>query len=450
MNQKLTWGATVLVLLMTLGACSAQTNTSVANGAAEASTDKPGAQSGDHTGSGANGNAQGGPQGAGAPGGAGGPGLGGGALTVQAVTVTNTTLMGENTTSGTVEAVWQSKVPSQVAGTVSKVLLKAGDWVKSGQVVVQLDTTQLELTLADAQATLENAKISLDTEASSTTQEAPKLQYQLTSAQSAYNAAEKVYNANQAAFKLGGLSESDLDTAKATFDTAKANLESAKAALETNKSSDSQSLATLRNTVKKAEIAVSQAQLNLKNASIKAPFDGQVSSIAFLKGEYVAAAATAFVLVSPEKQVAFNIAPADAARLTQGAKVSFTYNAQSWDLVVSNSSSAPTAGLVPMVAVSKSSLPAYGMVGTVHYSMVLGSGAQVPLNSLQTKNNANYVYTVEDGKVATQAVSIVAENGSVAVLKGLTLPAQVILSPPPGLVVGAAVKVADQGKGTSS
>jgi len=420
MNRTaITLGA-ALALLLTLGACSGQSTNATPAGAP-----------------------------AGAP--EGGPGLGGGALTVQATTVTNTTLVGENTTSGTVEADWQSKVPAQVSGTVSRVLLKAGDWVKAGQTVVQLDTTQLELTLADAQAGLENAKISLQSEATSTNQEAPKLQYQLASAQSAYASAEKLYNANQAAYKLGGLSESDLDGAKAAFDTAKANLESAKAALATNQSSDGQGLAKLRNTVKQAEIAVSQAQLNLKNASVQAPFDGQIATIEYLKGEFVASSSTVFVLVSPEKKVTFSIAPADAARLSKGAKVQFTSNSQSWELIVSNASSAPTNGLVPMAAtLTKGTLPSYGMVGTVHYSMVLGTGAQVPIGSLQTKNNANFVYTVEEGKVATRTVSVVAENGSVAVLSGLALPAQVIQSPPPGLVVGAAVQVVDAKKEGSS
>jgi RND family efflux transporter MFP subunit len=424
-NRTTVLTAAGLVLLLALGACNAKTETASAGAPSGAPAGAPGGSSGTPGGPGA---------------------LGGGAQTVQALTVTSGTLMGENTTSGTVEAVWQSKVPAQVAGTVSKILLKAGDWVKAGQVVVQLDTTQLDLTLADAQATLENAKISLTAEASTTTQDTPKLQYQLTSAQSAYNAAEKVYNANQAAFKLGGLSESDLDTAKATFDTAKANLESAKSALATNASSNDQSLAKLRNTVKQAEIAVSQAQLNQRNAAVRAPYDGQVSSISYQIGEYVTSSSTVFVLVSPDKRVAFSIAPSDAAKVARGVAVTFRYDSQTWPLKVTNTPSAPTSGLVPMTATATSgSLPSYGMVGTVHYALSLGTGAQVPIGALQTKDNANFVYTVENGKVATRTVEILAENGTVAVLKGLELPAQVITSPPPGLVVGAEVKVVDAG-----
>lgn len=372
---------------------------------------------------------------------AGGPGAT--TLAVQAQTVTEGTLVGKNSTSGTVEAVWQSKVPAQVSGTVSSVLVKAGDWVKAGQVVLQLDTTQLELSLSTAQATLENAQISLNSSATSANQANPKLQYQLASAEASYASAEKTYNATLATFKLGGTSESELDTAKATLDTAKANLEAARSSLATNESSGEDTLAQLRNTVKQAQIAVQQAELNLRNASIRSPYAGQVSSLSYQRGEYVSTSSTAFVLVSAEKKVTFQIPPGDAARLPRGTIIQFTYAAQTWNLTVDTTASAPTSGMVPLSALPSGTLPAYGAVGTISYSVALGTGAQVPVGALQTKNNANYVYTVEDGKVATRTVSILAENGSVAVLSGLTLPAQIITSPPPGLVVGAEVRVVE-------
>ena len=102
------------------------------------------------------------------------------------------TLTAERTTAGVISPVTQSQVVAQVAGVVRSVPRRVGDWVRSGETVMQLDDAQLKLSLASSEATLENAKINLAVGKDNSTDSNPKLQYQVQSAQSAYDSAKKI------------------------------------------------------------------------------------------------------------------------------------------------------------------------------------------------------------------------------------------------------------------
>jgi multidrug efflux pump subunit AcrA (membrane-fusion protein) len=85
-------------------------------------------------------------------------------------------------TSGTVNPVTRSKVAAQVAGTVAKIRHLAGDWVKAGEPVVQLDDTLLDFAAKTSRASLETARINLSTSEDTTAQANPKLALQVQSA----------------------------------------------------------------------------------------------------------------------------------------------------------------------------------------------------------------------------------------------------------------------------
>ena len=201
------------------------------------------------------------------------------AIPVQAMTVTFGLLSTDRSTAGVIAPVTQSQVVAQVAGVVAKVPHSVGDWVKAGETVMQLDDAQLRLTLANAEAALENAKISLAVGKDSSSDANPKLSLQLDSAKAALDSATKNYEAQKALFDLGGISASQLDTASSQLATARANFEGAKSAVSQNAKSDDQTIAQLRLAVTVAQNQVDQAALNVRNASIRAPFAGQIAAI---------------------------------------------------------------------------------------------------------------------------------------------------------------------------
>jgi len=368
------------------------------------------------------------------------------AIPVQAVTVHVGKLTTNNDTTGTIVPVTQSAVASQVAGVVLSVVHQAGDWVKAGTSVVQLDDSQLKLAVQTARSNLDIARINYDIGQDNTNQSAPKLDLQVQSAQSAVDSAQKFYDSQKALLDVGGIPASQLDTARSQLQNAQANLEAARTAVDQNKKSDVQSLAQLKLAIDQAQNALQVAQLNLSYAAIKAPFAGQIAAVNVNPGTYVGLNTPVFVLVSADREVAFNVSPSDAATLPLGSTIRFTYQGKDYAARVSQAPSAPMGGLVPMVALlDRTSALGYGTVGTVSYGLTLGSGALIPIAALQVNEDQNYVFAIVNGKVASRTVKVLAESGTTAAVSGVDEGVQVVINPPPGLLEGAPVQVVSTG-----
>lgn len=141
------------------------------------------------------------------------------ATPVQTANVTrgdlNVTLQG----SGPVQANRHLDFPFQVGGQVDEVLIKAGDHVKTGQILARLDTRDLDLAVQQAQANVTTAQAKLDA-----TQHGDATSQDLDSAKSAVASAE----ANLEKTKTGNLTQADIDNAQAAVSSARLNLEKTK------------------------------------------------------------------------------------------------------------------------------------------------------------------------------------------------------------------------------
>ena len=375
-----------------------------------------------------------------APGGAGARRFG--AIPVLGVTVNVGPLKAGNDTAATVAPVTQSNVASQVAGVALRVVHLAGDWVRTGETVVQLDPAQLKLAVANAQAALDNAKINYQIAQDNASKDNPKLLLQVQSAQSAVDSSQKNYDAQKALFAIGGAPSSAVDNALSQLQQAQANVQAAQTALDQNKKADVWTLQQSRLAIDQAQVQLDNAQLNLRYASVSAPFTGQIAAVDVNPGVYVSTNTTVFTIVSADKEINFNVPPADAPNLPVGTTVQFTYQGRTSPVRISQAPSAPINGVVPMVATIPRVFSApYGAVGTVTYSLTLAHGAIVPIAALQTNEDQNYVFVIEGGKAVMRIVKIVGQSGTVAAVDGINDGAQLIMSPPPGLLAGSAVQV---------
>ncbi|HUX41582.1 MAG TPA: HlyD family efflux transporter periplasmic adaptor subunit [Rectinemataceae bacterium] len=361
-------------------------------------------------------------------------------IPVQATAVKVGPLDADRTTAGVIVPLVQSQVATQVAGFVAKVPKLVGDWVKQGDVVVQLDDSQLKLTAATAAAALENAKINLSVGQDTSNQANPKLALQVQSAQAAYDSAKKNYDAQKALFDLGGISASALDTANSNLAAAQANLEGAKTSLDQNNNSGDQTIAQLKIAVQQAQNNSDQAQLNLRNASIRAPFDGQISAINVQPGMAASVSSPVFTLVSAGKQISFNVPPSDAPFLRPGMPIVFNFQGTNHTVRISQAPAAPISGVLPMMASAAGLNLQYGTVGEINYRIPLARGAIVPLASLGTLENQNFVYVIENDKVTMRTVTIAAESGTTAAVEGISDGEVIVVSPPPGLLAGSQVQ----------
>jgi RND family efflux transporter MFP subunit len=338
-------------------------------------------------------------------------------IPVQVATVTYGDLTANNTSAGAVSPETQSSVAAGATGTVRVILHKAGEWVRSGDPVIQLDDSQLKLSYQLAQTAYQNALVNAGFDETGKPSANSTISLKIQYAQSDVAAKQKTYEADQALFKIGGVTQTTLDTDQSNIQNSQATLESLKA-------------------------SVQQAQLNLANATIKAPFDGQISAVNVHPGEYVTTATAVFVLVSRQKIITFSVPPSDAPGLAIGTKVKYSYGGVDYTAGITQIPAAPVGGLIPLTASLPLNLsPPLGTVGTITYALILAQGNLVPLQAIQSAENSTFVFTVDKAnKVGKSIVGVLAETGAFAAVSGVTAGTTVILNPPPGILVGATVQ----------
>lgn len=196
--------------------------------------------------------------------------------------VERTSIKSSITATGTIEPVTSVTVGTQVSGIVSKLYVDYNSVVKKGQVIAELDKTNLTSELKTAQANL-------------------------SSAQSTLNYEQTNFNRYQTLFNKGLVSADEYETAKLSY---------LKAKEQVNTSRES----------------VQKAQTNLGYATITSPIDGVVLSKAVEEGQTVAASFNTPELFTiaqdlTNMRVIADIDEADIGGVKEGQRVTFTVDA---------------------------------------------------------------------------------------------------------------------------
>jgi membrane fusion protein, multidrug efflux system len=176
---------------------------------------------------------------------------------------------------GTLAAVDQVTIASQAEGAVSKVLVDLGDHVRAGQPLIELDREKLEYNLQNQKAALERALAKYGASdpahlpASKDTPDVKKADAELVQAKQAFDRAEE-------------LSKRQL-IPKQTLDDAEATLHSKQAAYD----SAVQNAKNLNADIDASNAMLQLADRQLRDATIRAPFDGYVQKRLISLGEFV-------------------------------------------------------------------------------------------------------------------------------------------------------------------
>ncbi len=166
---------------------------------------------------------------------------------------------------GSVSSILQTKVSSKVGGRVSRVLVKEGDYVKRGELLAQIDTSDIMHQVNQAKALLESAQTRYQQAKTAYELQKQQVQYSLQQAEATLNAAkenllmlktgarpqevkqveallaqaeanlrnaESNYQRVQMLFSQGAVSRQTFDLAQMQYDVAKAQVESAKQQVE--------------------------------------------------------------------------------------------------------------------------------------------------------------------------------------------------------------------------
>lgn len=203
-------------------------------------------------------------------------------ITFDTTAVAPANIMNSITATGTIEPVTSVTVGTQVSGIVSKLFVDYNSVVKKGQVIAELDKTNLMSQLNTAKT-------------------------QLATAQSQLNYQTANYKRYKTLFEKGLVAADDFDNAKLSYTQAKEQVASAKE-------------------------EVQRAQTNLGYATITSPIDGVVLSKSVEEGQTVAASFSTPELFTiaqdlTNMQVVADVDEADIGDVKEGERVTFTVDA---------------------------------------------------------------------------------------------------------------------------
>ncbi len=167
-----------------------------------------------------------------------------------------------------------------------------GQVVQKDDVIVRLDTHDEEVALQIAQAKLEKAKADLaELQAWERPEEVARLVALRDEAKARYEHALRNHQRMSQLANRNAVSASEVDQAETTIATAKATLDGTEAVLKQAQAGPTQyELAVLQAAVAQAEAEVQQHTREIEKATIRAPFDGVVTSFDVELGERVAPA----------------------------------------------------------------------------------------------------------------------------------------------------------------
>lgn len=186
------------------------------------------------------------------------------------------------TATGTIEPVTSVDVGTQVSGVISKLYVDYNSVVKAGEVIAELDRTNLMSELSSAQASLKSAQSELD--------------YQKTN-----------YERYKALYDKGLISANDFDQARLSYVQAQQKTQQQKE-------------------------SVKKAQTNLGYATITSPIDGVVLSKEVEEGQTVASSFSTPTLFKiardlTDMRVIADVDEADIGDVKEGQRVTFTVDA---------------------------------------------------------------------------------------------------------------------------
>jgi multidrug efflux pump subunit AcrA (membrane-fusion protein) len=332
----------------------------------------------------------------------------------QTSTVTRGSLTATVSAAGNVSAPNSVALAFQTSGRVTQVNVQVGDKVKKGQLLMQVDTADLDLALKTAQASLTSAQASYDAAKIKNDQNAYQLIVSRTSLEKATTALQKAqadYNANPGAAQ-------SLDSASIDYQSALANYQITASGI--NDTALKQAQASLDT----AKISVEQAQRNVDKAKIYAPFDGIVATINFSLGDSAGTGNAITVVDMSQLQVKVNLAEIDIAKVKVGQTAQMTLDALS-----NKTYNAKVLTIAPAATVSQgvvnypvtvSIIDNDGSIKpgmTTNLSIVVEQRTNillVPNRAIRTQGNQRTVTVVADGKNTVVPITIGMTNDSSA------------------------------------
>jgi len=187
----------------------------------------------------------------------------------------------------------QVDVAAQVAGPVTRVMVRDQQAVHAGDVLFEIDPRPYEIAVARARAQLELARQGVSQESAGVSAAEATLAQRRAEAENARNA----WVRNQQLMKSGFLSPQGAENARTQLQTAEAAVKAAEANVAQARSALGQG-GDQNAAVQAAAAALRQAELDLERTQVKSPVDGVIANFTLQPGNTVTPGTPLFVVIS--------------------------------------------------------------------------------------------------------------------------------------------------------
>ncbi len=328
--------------------------------------------------------------------------------------------------TGTVRARTAATLSAKVMGHVREVTVDAGNHVKKGQLLVRLDSRDLDAAYQRAEAGLQEARSAM-----------AEVENAIRAADAQLKLAQATYRRMKDLYDKKSISDQEFDEVTAKLRMAEANHQMAVS-----------KRAQLRKKIQQAEEAVKAAAVMKGYARITAPFTGTVTARMVEPGNL---AAPGVPLLTVERAGAYRLeAQVEESRIAHvhlGEKVEVELEALDRTVSARVSEIVPAVDAASRAFLVKINLPPLphlrsGLFGRARFTFGARQVVVVPEQAVMSRGQVRSVFVIEKGHARRRLVSLGRHSGGqVEVLSGLTAGDKVVAPVPVTLADGAAVEV---------
>ncbi|HYW82153.1 MAG TPA: efflux RND transporter periplasmic adaptor subunit [Spirochaetia bacterium] len=316
---------------------------------------------------------------------------------------------------------------AKIAGQATTVTVDVGDRVKAGQLMVQIDTKELNAQLAVAEAA-----------AAGVGDQAVQVKSGVETARLNLEMAQRTYERTKTLLDTKVVTQSQLDDAQTKLDLAKTAYDNSSRQYQTITGSG----------LAQAEAQVNYIKVQISNSTITSPLSGIVTNRNINPGEITSTTSPLFSVADVATlKLQGNVSQEDVVRIPVGGKVSVSV-----DALPTNSYAGRVEQVGPIAASTGQYFPVVvslkndgrllaGMTAKASFTWTGADGVLIPLSAVRDNQDGRAsVFVVSGGKVQARDVSLGARDDTdVQVISGLSASEQVAISNVSALVNGMEV-----------
>lgn len=333
--------------------------------------------------------------------------------------------------SGRVKPAQEIMVTAKQPGKVSKINFDLGQRVKAGQILFQLDKTDVMPQLNQAAAAVELAEINLKKLSGSTyEQQMIQLKAAMVSAEISYKDAKTNYEAIKILYEAGAESKFNYDRAQSQLKLAEQQYETAKANYDlTEQKSAQENIAIAEAQLNQSKAAYDIAKNALDNMNIKSPINGVVAAKNVKVGEFISNATVSFIIIDDSNYtIEIDVNEDVIGKIKIGDKAKIHISSISEEALSGTiTATAPSADMKKQTYLVKISIDdppdaiKGGMFAEVNLTIDrVENGILVPLSSVIDEEGKKYVFVLKGDKaIKTQVATGIFNDKEIHIIDGI-------------------------------